>query len=42
MLNLPMEHPEIWDNVCTVGNFANTFGRIPVDKALKETAYKDT
>ena len=47
MLNLPMEHPEVYEHLKNGGmsvqlGAANTFGRIPVDQAIEETANKDT
>ena len=47
MQNLPMEHPEVYEHLKNVGmsvqlGMANTFGSIPVDQAIKETANKDT
>ena len=47
MLNLPMEHPEVYEHLRN-GEMsvhlgaANTLGRIPVVQAIKETANKDT
>ena len=47
MLSLPMEHPEVNGHLKNGGmsvqlGMANTFGRIPVDQAIEETANKDT
>ena len=47
MLNLPMEHPEVYEHLQNGGmsvqlGMANTFGCIPVDQAIEETANKDT
>ena len=47
MLNLPMEHPEVYEHLKNEGmsvqlGAANTFGRIPLDQAIKETANEDT
>ena len=46
MQNLPMEHPEVYKHLKNGGmsvqlGMANTFGCIPVDQAIKETANKD-
>ena len=42
MLNLPMEHPEVYEHLKNGGmsvqlGMANTFGSIPVDQRLEET-----
>ena len=47
MLNLPMEHPEVYEHLKNGGmsvqlGAANTFRRIPVDQAIEETANKET
>ena len=47
MLNLSMEHPEVYEylkngEMSVQLRIANTFGCIPVDQAIKETANKDT
>ena len=47
MLNLPVEHPEVYEYLRNGGmsvqlGAANTFGWIPVDQAIEETANKDT
>ena len=41
MLNLPMEHPEVYEHLKNGVMIANTFGRIPVDQAIEEAANKD-
>ena len=47
MQNLPMEHPEVYEHfqngeMSVQLGMANTFGCIPVDKAIEKTANKDT
>ena len=47
MQNLPMEHPEVYEHLKNGGmsvqlGMANTFGFIPIDQAIEETAYKGT
>ena len=47
MQNLPMEHPKVYEHLKNGGipvqlGMANTFGCIPVDQAIEETANKDT
>ena len=47
MQNLPMEHPKVYEHLKNVVmsvqlGMANTFGCIPVDQAIEETANKDT
>ena len=41
MLNLPMEHPEVYEHLKNGVMIANTFGRIPVDQAIEEAANND-
>ena len=47
MQNLPMEHPEVYEHLKNGGmsvqlGMPNTFGCIPVDQAIEETANKGT
>ena len=47
MQNLPMEHPKVYEHLEDGGmsvqlKMAYTFGCIPVDQAIEETANKDT
>ena len=47
MLKLPTDHPEIYEHLKNGGmsvqfGAVNTFGRIPVEQAIEETANKDT
>ena len=47
MLKLPAEHPEVYEHLKNGGmsvqlGKTNTFGRIPVDQTIEETANKDT
>ena len=47
MLNLPMEHQKVYEllengEMSVQLGMANTFGRILVAQAIKETANKDT
>ena len=46
MQKLPLEHPEVYEHLKNGGmsvqlGIANTFGCIPVDQAIEETAHKD-
>ena len=45
-LKLPIEHPEVYEHLKNGGmsvqlGTANTFGRIPGNQAIVETAYND-
>ena len=47
MMKLPAEHPEVYEHLKNGGmsvqlGKTNTFGRIPVDQTIEETANKDT